>query len=114
MSLAILIAAACGLTIACSSGPRLTGLFSDGTVAITSVPSNAAIFIDEGVSRPYDGSAFRQKVRYGHTPRTVSLTKGDHLIRLKKAGYKDYEEWIVIEAGALKEIHAVMEPLKPE
>lgn len=107
----IVILTVCLGMAGCGGGPELTGFFSDGSVSVTSVPSGAAIYVDEGTNKPYDGSAFHKKTRYGNTPRTMSLTKGDHMIRLKKDGYKDHTEWVHVEAGSVKEIHIVLEPV---
>lgn len=101
-----------GMTACQSSGPSLTGFFSDGSVRVTSVPSGASIYVDEGVDPDYDGSSFRHKTRYGHTPQSVSLTAGDHLFRISKRGFKDYEEWVNVPAGGVTELHVILEPLE--
>jgi hypothetical protein len=66
-------------TAPATSGPALD---------ISSEPSGAMVYVD--------GSF------YGNTPLAVSLTPGDHSIRLKRVGYKVWEKTVTAPSGTTK------------
>lgn len=68
-----------------------------GTLRVTSTPSGAGIYIDEGYR--------------GETPTTVgNLVQGSHNVRLRLAGYQDYVTTVVINAGQTTTINPALQP----
>ena len=56
-------------------------------ITITSTPAGADIEIDGNF--------------VGNTPSSIDLTPGEHVIAVKKSGYKDWERRIKTSAGAI-------------
>lgn len=66
-----------------------------GSVAITSTPSNADVFIDS--------------LHVGKTPLVISqILVGEHFLKLSYPGYTDYKESINVKDGAITQITAVI------
>lgn len=66
-----------------------------GSVAITSTPSNADVFIDS--------------LHVGQTPLVVSqMLVGDHSLKLSYPGYTDYKELINVKEGEISQITAII------
>ena len=66
-----------------------------GSVAITSTPSNADVFVDS--------------LPVGKTPLVISqMIVGEHSLKLSYPGYNDYKESININEGEITEISAVI------
>jgi len=68
-------------------------------VQITSEPAGAEIYIDDKF--------------VGSTPSKISLTAGDHKIKIVRTGFKDWERNILVEAGSEPSFNAIMEKLQP-
>ena len=69
---------------------------AQGVLEITSVPEGAEIEIDG--------------VFVGQSPRSRKVASGDHLLRLRNKGYKDWERKVSVEAGETLAVRAEMEP----
>ena len=66
-----------------------------GTVAMTSVPDSADVFVD---------GAF-----VGNCPATLKLKAGKHAITIKMTGYNDWSREIKVDAGSDVHLNAVLE-----
>ncbi|MBS1193873.1 MAG: protein kinase [Methanomicrobiales archaeon] len=92
LAAAILLLAWGALAAGCTSAPL------PGSVAVTSQPAGAAVYLDE----QYQGT----------TPLEIAnLTPGTYLIRLRMEGYGDREVPVVVEAGNLTSVTARYPPL---
>jgi hypothetical protein len=69
---------------------------STGTVAVSSNPDHALIYVDGSYQ--------------GKTPLTVTLYPGSHAFRLTLPGYNDYTATIYINANSNQRLNAVMTP----
>jgi S1-C subfamily serine protease len=67
---------------------------------ITSEPSGAEIYVDG----KYVGS----------TPSKLNLTPGEHVIRVVRPGYKDWERTVTIDGGTTPSFNAVLELVPPK
>src|SRR6185295_13618055 len=65
------------------------------TVEITSEPSGSEIFVDGVFS--------------SSTPSKLSLSIGEHSIRVSRPGFKDWERRVGVEAGSSKTLNAILE-----
>lgn len=63
--------------------------------AVTSEPGGADIYVDG----QYEGS----------TPSQLSMSAGEHVVRVARPGYRDWERKVRVSAGAKKSINAVLE-----
>ena len=68
-----------------------------GTVIIRSVPEGADVLVD---------GTFM-----GMTPATITLVVGDHVIRVEREGFKDWERTLAVTTGAKLNLDAAMESL---
>jgi S1-C subfamily serine protease len=62
---------------------------------VTSEPSGAEIYLDG--------------VFTSSTPSKLSLSIGEHTIRVSRPGFKDWERRIVVDAGSSKTVNAILE-----
>jgi hypothetical protein len=92
LAAAVLLLAWCVLAAGCTSAPL------PGSVAVTSQPAGAAVYLDE----QYQGTA---PLEIGN------LTPGTYLIRLRREGYGDREVPIIVEAGNRTSVAARYPPL---
>jgi len=69
------------------------------TVEITSEPLGAEIYIDGKF--------------VGSTPSKISLSTGEHTIKVLRAGHKDWERRILIEMGSSPNFNAILEKVGP-
>ncbi len=68
---------------------------TDVEVSINSEPDGAEIYIDDG----YEGS----------TPTQMSLPAGEHVIKVTRPGYKDWERKVVLRPGGTRTYNAILE-----
>jgi hypothetical protein len=80
--------------IVAAPAPALTGKLS-----VVSVPDGADIEVD--------GSFV------GNTPSDVQLAEGDHTVAVKKAGFKDWERKLKVNAGSSVHLNAELEKANP-
>lgn len=66
-----------------------------GTVAVSTVPDGADVYVDEQF--------------YGNSPATLKLKPGKHTIRVKMSGYKDWSRDISTDAGSDAHLTANLE-----
>ena len=59
--------------------------FGAGGIHVSSSPPGAKVYINE------------QYV--GRSPLSRGVDQGQYFVVLKKSGYEDYEEWVMVEAG---------------
>jgi membrane-associated protease RseP (regulator of RpoE activity) len=60
---------------------------SGATVAITSVPAGAEIFVDQSF--------------VGNTPSSIAVPTGKHIISVRKQGFRDWERALAVSGGAV-------------
>lgn len=82
-----------------SSSTTANGAISTAKLSITSIPDGADIELDGNFS--------------GNTPSDVQIPEGEHSIRVKKSGYKDWERKIKLLAGSSIHLNAEMEKTAP-
>ena len=70
---------------------------SQGRLIVTSTPTDAAVYIDSEY--------------IGQTPVEISISEGNHTVRLSKHEYKDYTAIVTIEAGKNATINTTLTPL---
>jgi len=66
-----------------------------GKLSVVSIPDGADIEID--------GSFV------GNTPSDVQLTEGDHTVKVKKTGFKDWERTLKVSGGSSVHLNAELE-----
>lgn len=89
--------------LASDSAPTTVNRASSTDVAklsITSIPPGADIELD---------GAF-----VGNTPSDVQVAEGDHTIKVKKAGFKDWERTLKVSAGSSVHLNAELEKVAAE
>lgn len=69
------------------------------SVEISSEPVGADIYVDG----KFDSS----------TPAKLLLSPGEHIIRITRPGFKDWERKILVESGAVKTLNAILERISP-
>jgi len=82
-----------------------------GAAAVPAVASSAKIQMEsdpQGADIELDGSFV------GNTPSDVQVTEGDHTIKVKKAGYKDWERTLKVSAGSSVHLNAELEKAAAE
>jgi len=72
-------------------------VITNGTLNVTSSPSNADIFVDGGDT-------------YSNTPATLSASPGWHIVNVSKAGYRNYTRDMYISAGQTVNVDAQLIP----
>ncbi|MDO5843596.1 MAG: PEGA domain-containing protein [Methanocorpusculum sp.] len=72
----------------------LEPIVSDGTLSITSSPSDATVYVDG--------------IYHGTTPIQVTENEGTHTIRIGKPGYDTYVETAVVTAGTITPVYAIL------
>ena len=73
-----------------------------GGLFVNSTPTKASIYLDDAFQYDYTPSNF-----------TYQIAPGEHILKLKKSGYKSYSETITIEAGLTKSINAELVAVTP-
>lgn len=80
---------------ATTSGPGENGAFGSAKLQLGSDPTGADIEVD--------GSFV------GNTPSDVQITEGEHMVVVKKAGFKDWERKLKVTAGSSVHLNADLE-----
>ena len=78
--------------VATTSGPGENGAFGSAKLQLGSEPTGADIEVD--------GSFV------GNTPSDVQIAEGEHMVLVKKAGFKDWERKLKVTAGSSVHLNA--------
>ncbi len=92
--------------------PKLKKIITNGTLYITSNPSNAKIIIitkDEALNYE-EGDKLHPINKIGDTtPISISLKPGEYYILVSKEGYKSFGKYVTVEDGKTTQINANLE-----